>query len=253
MSKSGFFGGKRRKVKIPHFPSSKSLTFLLQNPSLSFFTHTPLSFFKIPPLTNDERRTTKIPTLIPFFSSPHHFFSVTKTHDEETHIIADEFLIFLFSFLFPPFISSPRYIDGFVKHIVGYVMKHFELGNQGQGRFHGYGRKLREKENEKLTSFLLGLLSMVIILIMKDHFVVIYTSSVAIGAMLARCINLCSYYVFGLPLGYLLGYTKHFGEVRTVGRHDLWTFSPIQLLITLYKTNRTHEVSWRVRITIDVL
>uniref|UniRef100_A0A9I9EL07 Uncharacterized protein n=1 Tax=Cucumis melo TaxID=3656 RepID=A0A9I9EL07_CUCME len=62
---------------------------------------------------NDERCTTKTPTLTPFFSFPHSFFSTTETHGEETHIVT-------------------------------------ELGNQGQGRFHGYGRKLREKENEKL-------------------------------------------------------------------------------------------------------
>uniref|UniRef100_A0A9I9EMD3 DNA helicase n=1 Tax=Cucumis melo TaxID=3656 RepID=A0A9I9EMD3_CUCME len=57
---------------------------LLQNPYLSFFPHTPFSFFKIPPLTNDERRTMKTP----FFSSPHPFFSTTETHSEETHIVA---------------------------------------------------------------------------------------------------------------------------------------------------------------------
>uniref|UniRef100_A0A9I9EER5 Uncharacterized protein n=1 Tax=Cucumis melo TaxID=3656 RepID=A0A9I9EER5_CUCME len=89
----------------------KSFTFLLQNPSLSFFTYIPLSFFKIPPLTNDERRMTKTPTLTPFFSSPRPFFLATETHGEETHSIACEFLI-------------------------------FKLGNQDQGRFHGYRRKL---------------------------------------------------------------------------------------------------------------
>uniref|UniRef100_A0A9I9EFI3 Uncharacterized protein n=1 Tax=Cucumis melo TaxID=3656 RepID=A0A9I9EFI3_CUCME len=100
--------------------------------------HTPLSFFKISPLTNDEQRTTKTLTLTLFFSSPRRFFSTTKTHGEETHIVDDEFLIFLFSFLLPLFISSSvhsptnylnkfkrKYIDGFVKYIIGYVMKHF--------------------------------------------------------------------------------------------------------------------------------
>ncbi|TYK06005.1 protein DETOXIFICATION 35-like [Cucumis melo var. makuwa] len=143
----------------------------------------------------------------------------------------------------------------------------------------GQGHPMATKYSVYVTVFqslLLGLLSMVIILITKDHFAVIYTSSeemqaavsklayllgvtmvlnsvqpvisgVAIGAgwqTLVACINLGSYYVFGLPLGYLLGYTKHFGV------QGLWggmicglSLQTILLLITLYKTNWTHEVN----------
>lgn len=41
-------------------------------------------------------------------------------------------------------------------------------------------------------------------------------AGVAIGGgwqTLVACINLASYYVFGLPLGYLLGYTANLGVV----------------------------------------
>uniref|UniRef100_A0A9I9EKU5 Uncharacterized protein n=1 Tax=Cucumis melo TaxID=3656 RepID=A0A9I9EKU5_CUCME len=85
-------GHKRVIWYVTSQNKAKSLTFLLQNPSLSFFTHTPLSFFKIHPLTNDERRMTKTPTLTSFFSSPRPFFLATETHGEETHSIACEFL-----------------------------------------------------------------------------------------------------------------------------------------------------------------
>uniref|UniRef100_A0A9I9EDG0 Uncharacterized protein n=1 Tax=Cucumis melo TaxID=3656 RepID=A0A9I9EDG0_CUCME len=60
----------------------------------------------------------KTPTLTPFFSSPRPFFSTTETHDEETHsdgdpqrethIVAYEFLIFLFRF-FSLRLSLPLY------------------------------------------------------------------------------------------------------------------------------------------------
>uniref|UniRef100_A0A9I9E509 Uncharacterized protein n=1 Tax=Cucumis melo TaxID=3656 RepID=A0A9I9E509_CUCME len=87
-----------------------------------------------------------------------------KTHGEETHIVADEFLIFFFSFLLPPFISSlvhsptnyldkfrKKYIDGFVKYIVGYVMKHFgslQCEIKAKGDFMAMGGSFKKKENE---------------------------------------------------------------------------------------------------------
>ncbi|KAG6579376.1 Protein DETOXIFICATION 34, partial [Cucurbita argyrosperma subsp. sororia] len=143
----------------------------------------------------------------------------------------------------------------------------------------GQGHPVATKYSVYVTVFqslLLGLLSMVVILITKDSFAVIYTSSkemqaavsklayllgitmvlnsvqpvisgVAIGAgwqTLVAYINLGSYYAFGLPLGYLLGYTKHLGV------QGLWggmicglSLQTILLLIILYKTNWTHEVN----------
>ncbi|XVF53554.1 hypothetical protein PTKIN_Ptkin05aG0108100 [Pterospermum kingtungense] len=94
-----------------------------------------------------------------------------------------------------------------------------------------------------LQSLLIGLLCMVVVVITRDHFAVIFTSSaemkravahlayllgvtmvlnsvqpvisgVAVGGgwqTLVAYINLGCYYVFGLPLGYLLGYTANLG------------------------------------------
>ncbi|GMY07291.1 protein DETOXIFICATION 35-like [Fagus crenata] len=124
-------------------------------------------------------------------------------------------------------------------------------------------------------SLLMGIFFMVVILITKDYFAVIFTSSetlqrtvarlafllgvtmvlnsvqpvisgVAVGGgwqALVAYINLGSYYVFGLPLGYLLGYKANFGVT------GLWSgmicgtgLQTLLLLIILYKTNWTKEV-----------
>ncbi|GAV76292.1 MatE domain-containing protein [Cephalotus follicularis] len=98
-------------------------------------------------------------------------------------------------------------------------------------------------------SLLIGLFFMVVILLTKDYFAVIFTSStslqlavaklayllgitmvlnsvqpvisgVAVGGgwqALVAYINLGCYYVFGLPLGYLLGYTANLGVQRDSG------------------------------------
>ncbi|CAN1751650.1 Protein DETOXIFICATION 35 [Linum perenne] len=111
-------------------------------------------------------------------------------------------------------------------------------------------------------SFLIGLLCMVAVLITKDYFSIIFTSSqdlqmtvsklafllgitmvlnsvqpvisgVAVGAGwqgLVAYINIFCYYVFGLPLGFLLGYKANLG-VKT-----------LLLLFILYKTNWNKEV-----------
>ncbi|CAN1751635.1 Protein DETOXIFICATION 35 [Linum perenne] len=111
-------------------------------------------------------------------------------------------------------------------------------------------------------SFLIGLLCMVAVLITKDYFSIIFTSSqdlqmavsklafllgitmvlnsvqpvisgVAVGAGwqgLVAYINIFCYYVFGLPLGLLLGYKANLG-VKT-----------LLLLFILYKTNWNKEV-----------
>ncbi|CAN1267496.1 Protein DETOXIFICATION 35 [Linum perenne] len=111
-------------------------------------------------------------------------------------------------------------------------------------------------------SFIIGLLCMVAVLITKDYFAVIFTNSkdlqvavsklafllgitmvlnsvqpvisgVAIGAGwqgLVAYINVFCYYVFGLPLGFLLGYKANLGVTTLL------------LLIILYRTNWNKEV-----------
>ncbi|EEF49069.1 protein DETOXIFICATION 35 [Ricinus communis] len=132
-------------------------------------------------------------------------------------------------------------------------------------------------------SFLIGLLSMVIILITKDHFAIIFTNSkamqvavsklafllgitmvlnsiqpviggVAIGSgwqALVAYINIGCYYIFGLPLGFFLGYKTKLGVAGLWGGMIAGTaLQTLLLLIVLYRTNWNKEVeqtSERVR------
>ncbi|KZV48318.1 protein TRANSPARENT TESTA 12-like [Dorcoceras hygrometricum] len=124
-------------------------------------------------------------------------------------------------------------------------------------------------------SLLIGILCMIVVLATRNHFAIIFTSSeemiravshlspllgitmvlnslqlvisgVAIGSgwqALAAYINLGCYYVFGLPLGYILGYVAHFGVLGIWGGMiagaALQTF---MLLLVIYKTNWNKEV-----------
>ncbi|KAI4351683.1 hypothetical protein L6164_006019 [Bauhinia variegata] len=124
-------------------------------------------------------------------------------------------------------------------------------------------------------SLLLGIFFMFVILIARDHFAIIFTSSktlqeavanlayllaatmvlnsvqpvisgVAIGGgwqALVAYINVGCYYIVGLPLGYLLGYKANFGV------KGLWggmicgiALQTLLLLIVIYKTNWNKEV-----------
>ncbi|RYR40435.1 hypothetical protein Ahy_A09g046191 isoform A [Arachis hypogaea] len=124
-------------------------------------------------------------------------------------------------------------------------------------------------------SFLIGIISMVAILIFRDSFAVIFTSSkplqesvtklayflsvtmilnsiqpvisgVAVGGgwqALVAYINVGCYYVFGLPLGFILGYKVNLGV------KGLWggmicgiALQTLLLLLILYKTNWKKEV-----------
>ncbi|KAL1340704.1 hypothetical protein AAHE18_09G034400 [Arachis hypogaea] len=126
-----------------------------------------------------------------------------------------------------------------------------------------------------LQSFLIGILCMVAILIFRDSFAVIFTSSkplqesvtklayflsvtmilnsiqpvisgVAVGGgwqALVAYINVGCYYVFGLPLGFILGYKVNLGV------KGLWggmicgiALQTLPLLLILYKTNWKKEV-----------
>ncbi|XP_021751985.1 protein DETOXIFICATION 35-like [Chenopodium quinoa] len=124
-------------------------------------------------------------------------------------------------------------------------------------------------------SLIIGLLCMVLIPVSRDYFSIIYTDSkelqqavsklawllgvtmvlnsiqpvisgVAVGggwqATVAN-VNLACYYVFGLPLGYLLGYVADFGVMGIWGGMIAGTvLQTLILLFILYRTNWTKEV-----------
>ncbi|KAL6533214.1 Protein DETOXIFICATION 35 [Orobanche minor] len=124
-------------------------------------------------------------------------------------------------------------------------------------------------------SLLIGILCMIIVLATRNHFSIIFSDSedmrravaqlsgflgitmllnsiqpvisgVAIGGgwqALVAYINLASYYVFGLPFGYLLGYVAHLGV------KGLWggmiagvALQTLLLVLVLYNTNWNKEV-----------
>ncbi|CAL1371174.1 unnamed protein product [Linum trigynum] len=126
-----------------------------------------------------------------------------------------------------------------------------------------------------VQSFLIGLLSMVVVLISKDYFAIIFTNSqemqravsklafllgitmvlnsvqpvisgVAIGAGwqgLVAYINIFCYYVFGVPLGFLLGYKLNLGVTGIWGGMIAGTaLQTLILLFILYRTNWNKEV-----------
>ncbi|PQQ20626.1 transparent testa 12 [Prunus yedoensis var. nudiflora] len=126
-----------------------------------------------------------------------------------------------------------------------------------------------------LQSLLIGIVCMIVILITKDYFSVIFTSNaelqqavaklafllgitmvlnsvqpvisgVAIGGGwqgLVAYINLGCYYVFGLPLGFLLGYKANWGVKGIWGGMICGTaLQTLLLLIVLYRTNWNKEV-----------
>ncbi|XP_010671653.2 protein DETOXIFICATION 35 [Beta vulgaris subsp. vulgaris] len=124
-------------------------------------------------------------------------------------------------------------------------------------------------------SLLIGLLCMVLILVARDSIAVIYTDSkelqqavsklawllgvtmvlnsvqpvisgVAVGGgwqALVAYINLACYYVFGLPLGYILGYVADYGVMGIwVGMIAGTILQTLILLFICYRTNWTKEV-----------
>lgn len=143
----------------------------------------------------------------------------------------------------------------------------------------GQGHPRATKYSVYITVFqslLIGILCMVIVLVARDHLAIIFSNSkemqeavadlayllgitmvlnsvqpvisgVAVGGgwqALVAYINLGCYYVFGLPLGYLLGY------VAKLGTKGLWlgmiagaALQTLLLLIILYKTNWNKEVN----------
>uniref|UniRef100_A0A7C9FLS6 Protein DETOXIFICATION n=1 Tax=Opuntia streptacantha TaxID=393608 RepID=A0A7C9FLS6_OPUST len=142
----------------------------------------------------------------------------------------------------------------------------------------GWGRPRAAKYSVYVTVFqslLIGLLSMVIILVARNHFAIIFTDSielqravaklawflgitmllnsvqpvisgVAIGGgwqALVAYINLGCYYVFGLPLGCILGYVANLGVMGIWGGFIAGTaLQTFILLFILYKTNWSKEV-----------
>lgn len=124
-------------------------------------------------------------------------------------------------------------------------------------------------------SLLIGILCMIVVLATRNYFAIIFTSSkemiravahlspllgitmvlnslqlvisgVAIGSgwqALAAYINLGCYYVFGLPLGYVLGYVAHLGVLGIWGGMIAGAaLQTLLLFVVIYKTNWNKEV-----------
>ncbi|XP_022863769.1 protein DETOXIFICATION 35-like isoform X1 [Olea europaea var. sylvestris] len=124
-------------------------------------------------------------------------------------------------------------------------------------------------------SLLIGILCMIIVLATRNYLGLIYThsetmlravshlsillgstmllnsvqpviSGVAIGGgwqTLVAYINLACYYLFGIPLGYVLGYVANFGVMGLWGGMIAGTaLQTLLLLLVLYKTNWNKEV-----------
>ncbi|XP_051137911.1 protein DETOXIFICATION 35-like [Andrographis paniculata] len=142
----------------------------------------------------------------------------------------------------------------------------------------GLGRPRAAKYSVYVTIFqslLIGILCMIVILATRNYFAIIFTDSetmqravynlsallgitmllnsiqpvisgVAIGGGwqgIVAYINLGSYYIFGLPLGYILGYVANFGV------KGIWSgmiagvaLQTLLLFIVLYRTNWNKEV-----------
>lgn len=126
-----------------------------------------------------------------------------------------------------------------------------------------------------VQSLLIGLFFMVLILINRDHFAIIFTSSkelqeavarlayllgltmvlnsvqpvisgVAVGAgwqALVAYINFGCYYIFGLPLGFVMGYIAKWGVMGVwLGMISGAILQTLLLLLVLYNTNWMKEV-----------
>ncbi|KAK4431463.1 protein DETOXIFICATION 35 [Sesamum alatum] len=124
-------------------------------------------------------------------------------------------------------------------------------------------------------SLLIGIVCMIVVLVARDYVAVIFTDSenmrqavshlsgllgitmllnsvqpvisgVAIGGgwqALVAYINLACYYIFGLPLGYVLGYIANLGVVGVWGGMIAGVvLQTLLLLLVLYKTNWNKEV-----------
>uniref|UniRef100_A0A5B7AZG7 Protein DETOXIFICATION n=2 Tax=Davidia involucrata TaxID=16924 RepID=A0A5B7AZG7_DAVIN len=124
-------------------------------------------------------------------------------------------------------------------------------------------------------SLLIGIFCMILVMVTRDYFAILFTSSkelqqavsriayllgltmvlnsvqpvisgVAIGGgwqALVAYINLGCYYVFGLPLGFLLGYKADLGVVGLwAGMISGTALQTLLLLFVLYKTNWKNEV-----------
>ncbi|CAI9771930.1 unnamed protein product [Fraxinus pennsylvanica] len=142
----------------------------------------------------------------------------------------------------------------------------------------GFGRPRATKYSVYVTvfqSFLIGILCMIVVLATRNHLGIIFTSSdtmlhavsrlsillgitmllnsvqpvisgVAIGGgwqALVAYINLGCYYIFGIPLGYVLGYVAKFGVMGLWGGMIAGVaLQTLLLLLVLYKTNWNKEV-----------
>lgn len=126
-----------------------------------------------------------------------------------------------------------------------------------------------------VQSVVIGIVCMIVVVATRNHFSIIFTDSedmrravahlsgllgitmllnsiqpvisgVAIGGgwqVLVAYINLASYYVFGLPLGYLLGYVANLGVMGLWGGMIAGMgLQTLLLLVVIYRTNWNKEV-----------
>ncbi|KAI3719462.1 hypothetical protein L6452_20361 [Arctium lappa] len=143
----------------------------------------------------------------------------------------------------------------------------------------GYGHPRAAKYAIMVTvteSLVMGIVSMCIVMITKNHFAAIFTNSeemqtavshlayllgitlvlnsvqpeisgVAVGGGwqgLVAYINLFCYYIVGLPLGYFLGYRTHLGvEGIWIGMICWTTLQTLMLVVIVWKTNWTDEMA----------
>ncbi|KAJ8536804.1 hypothetical protein K7X08_035205 [Anisodus acutangulus] len=93
---------------------------------------------------------------------------------------------------------------------------------------------------------LIGILCMILVLTVRNHLAILFTNSVAIGGGwlgLVAYINLGSYYVFGIPLGYILGFVANLGVVGLWGGMIAGlALQTVLLPFVLYRTDWNKEV-----------
>ncbi|KAH6755097.1 detoxifying efflux carrier 35 [Perilla frutescens var. hirtella] len=159
------------------------------------------------------------------------------------------------------------HLDNAVTAVVFVYRMSWGLGHPRAARYSVY--------TTLMQSLVIGIGCMIVILATRDYFSIIFTDSedmqravahlsgllgitmllnsiqpvisgVAIGGgwqALVAYINLACYYVFGLPLGYLLGYVANLGVVGLWGGMIAGVaLQTLLLLLVLYRTNWNKEV-----------
>ncbi|PIM99259.1 hypothetical protein CDL12_28250 [Handroanthus impetiginosus] len=98
-----------------------------------------------------------------------------------------------------------------------------------------------------VSAFLLSLLISAVLLIFQKQYPYLFSESVAIGAgwqTLVAYVNIACYYIFGIPLGLLMGYKLNMGvQGIWIGMIIGTIVQTLCLVWMVYKTNWNKEVS----------